>query len=194
VVAVSVWIRLGTPMQAAPFPDDCSVDCTPTSSCDWVCYTSRDNWLNGYGTTCGAWGECNVSGGGGGNCGNGICDSGETCDSCPQDCYASCGTCGDGNCAANEYGGAGSGHPPPSGCDAQHDWCTYCPQDCNGACSQYFCDPQVCDYDGTHGLSNQCMPCTSDVQCAYNDEYCAFDGNCYVSAHCDTQADCTQAL
>ena len=65
---------------------------------------------------------CDPNRGGGGNpsCGDGACDEGEACQSCPQDCGA-CGTCGDGTCGFAES-------------------CQSCAQDC-GSCTSTKCTP-----------------------------------------------------
>ena len=196
LVAIAMWIRLGTPVAAAIFPDSCQQNCTSESDCSQTCYATLEDFINDTATTCGNWGVCNGGGNGNGNgdgnggpCGDGQCNNNETCDSCPQDCYAElCGTCGDGQCEANEYGGAGSGHPVPAGCTVQNNWCRYCPEDCNGSCSQYYCDPQACDYSGDYLY--QCRPCQTGADCAYSDEYC-WGGLCYIgTTQCLTNAEC----
>jgi hypothetical protein len=129
--------------------------------------------------------DCGTGGGGGGpTCGNGTCDGNEDCDSCPRDCSESCGICGDQYCAANEYGGGGSGHPPP--CNVQTDmWCTYCETDCGG-CNPAYCDPQVCADD-----YGRCRPCQSHSECFYTDQYCSpVDGTCHIGTACNDNTDC----
>jgi hypothetical protein len=66
-------------------------------------------------------------------CGDGVCDDGETCTSCPLDC-GFCPKCGDGTCNADET-------------------CASCPQDC-GSCEK--CGDGFCN-DG-----EDCLSCPAD--------------------------------
>jgi hypothetical protein len=78
-------------------------------------------------------------------CGDGTCNSGETCSTCSQDC-GPCNYCGDGRCTSTET-------------------CSSCQQDC-GQCAQptpapvtpivYTCEQrggQCCEYGGTGAVS-----------------------------------------
>jgi hypothetical protein len=67
-------------------------------------------------------------------CGNGTCEAGELCATCPNDCCAS--ACGDGNCGGNES-------------------CDSCPNDC-GPC-------ETCG-DGNCGEGEDCLACPDDCQ------------------------------
>jgi 3D (Asp-Asp-Asp) domain-containing protein len=107
-------------------------------------------------------------------CGDGWCDTGEDCSSCPSDCGAcpSGGggpTCGDGWCDAGEdcsscpsdCGACSGGGGPTCGdgwCDAGED-CSSCPADC-GACSSGGGGP-TCG-DGWCDAGEDCSSCPAD--------------------------------
>jgi hypothetical protein len=219
IISAAMWMKLGMPaIAAAPFPNDCNNVCTTSQACAHECYPDLYSFQNNLTITCLTWGiygspccgdsvcdsgetlscsgDCPPEGcegegcdEGEGECGNDQCDGDEDCDSCPEDCGQDCGYCGDQICAANEFGGGGSQHPP--GCNIPSEsWCDYCEEDCGG-CNPYYCDPAVCEDD-----NGQCRPCEEDSECAFGDEYCAFDGNCYISAECPngTDLECTTAL
>jgi hypothetical protein len=118
------------------------------------------------------------------------CDEDETCDSCTANCHseADCGYCGDGLCAADENGGAGtlnSGH-----CDqVAHTWCAYCPDDC-GACDWQYCHEQaslVCD-----DTTGACRSCYIDQECADWSQWCdsTGTGKCTDGDYCDSLTPC----
>src|SRR3989344_8895732 len=67
-------------------------------------------------------------------CGDAVCDAGETCSSCSEDCGIC--ICGDALCEGDET-------------------CDICPEDC-GACGGSFCGDAVCDIDET------CASCSED--------------------------------
>jgi len=102
----------------------------------YCCTTSWDNICVGEVTSiCGK--SCVA-------CGNGACETGESCSSCPADCGA-CPVCGDGTCAPSEN-------------------CTTCPGDC-GACA-------VCG-DGTCAPTETCETCAGDCgACACAHDKC----------------------
>ncbi len=94
------------------------------------------------------------------SCGDGSCDFGEACDSCPSDCGACAATCGDGTCESVES-------------------CKQCPADC-GAC------PPECG-DGDCNGSETCSSCAGDCgacpkcgdgQCNGNDTCSSCPGDC----------------
>jgi hypothetical protein len=96
-------------------------------------------------------------------CGNGTCDQGETCSSCPQDC-GYCATCPDGFCDDGETCATcpqDCGVCPTCGdgkCNGTEN-CSNCPADC-GACSG--CGDGVCSPGET------CISCPADCgSCAY---------------------------
>lgn len=106
-------------------------------------------------------------------CGDGTCNPGETCSSCPQDC-GSCATCPDGFCDNGENClscPADCGVCPSCGdgkCNGTEN-CTNCPQDC-GKC-------QGCG-DGECSQNETCVSCPADCgSCAY----CG-NGKCEASA------------
>jgi hypothetical protein len=94
-------------------------------------------------------------------CGNGACELGEDCSSCPGDCGV-CSVCGDGVCNGGET-------------------CDSCPGDC-GACTTSYCG------DGTCDAGEDCNSCASD--CGTCASYCG-DGSCDSGEDCNScSADC----
>jgi hypothetical protein len=108
-------------------------------------------------------------------CGDGTCDDGETCTSCPIDC-GFCSTCGNGTCDPGES-------------------CSSCPQDCGAcpACGDGFCNggedcvtcPEDCGVcmtcgDGTCSGTENCTNCPTDCgECAgCGDGHCSADETC----------------
>lgn len=96
-------------------------------------------------------------------CGNNACESAESCQGCPEDCYEQC-VCGDSNC---NWPAEAGGYPWES-CE-EANWyfpdteCSYCPTDC-GACDNDFC----AQWEGLacQGDSGQCGPCSYSDECA----------------------------
>ncbi len=110
-----------------------------------------------------------------GSCGDGQCDDGETCTTCPTDC-GFCSTCGNGVCDPGES-------------------CSSCPMDCGTceSCGDGFCDegetcvtcPGDCGLcpscgDGKCNGTENCQNCPSDCgQCAgCGDGHCSQDETC----------------
>ena len=94
-------------------------------------------------------------------CGDGVCNAGETCNSCAGDCGVCPDSCGDGVCSADET-------------------CTSCSVDC-GLCPE-SCGDGICTADET------CVSC--GVDCGLCPDLCG-DGSCDASEHCSTcDADC----
>jgi len=131
---------------------------------------------------------------------NGVCESDnqgndETCQSCPDDCWAQC-PCGDHTCSWPAEGGGYNdcaSLPNPS-------HCSYCYADC-GPC--FYCWPDVCDGSG------HCEPCDyqfddgdgkcqqvaqdSSYWCGADDEChnsCWTDWNCHYDQWCSQRAAC----
>ena len=83
-----------------------------------------------------------------------------------------------------EFGGYGSGNEPecnPSDPNAESD---YCELDCGG-CWPADCDPYVCEDE-----YGQCRECDDDGECYWDDQYCAWYGQCEHSAICQSSFDC----
>lgn len=94
-------------------------------------------------------------------CGNGTCDGGEACETCPTDCGA-CADCGDGIC------------------NSKYESCTDCEADC-GECVG-FCGDGICE-DG-----ESCTGCPGD--CGVCPSVCG-NGACEFDETCSTcEADC----
>jgi len=119
---------------------------------------------------------------------DGICEYGENCTNCPNDCISGGGTayCGDGICQ------------PATGED-----CLSCASDCrgkqNGAVKNQYC---CGDGDGTNPVGCDDGRCTTDPwMCSDvpSDPYCCGDGtcegdenisNCAIDCGCTSPADC----
>ena len=94
-------------------------------------------------------------------CGNGTCEAGESCSSCPGDCGACPPVCGNETCEAGES-------------------CSSCPGDC-GAC------PPVCG-NGTCEVGESCSSCLGD--CGACPPVCG-NGSCEIGETCSNcVADC----
>jgi cysteine-rich repeat protein len=111
-------------------------------------------------------------------CPNGVCDPGENCVNCPQDCGSVC--CGNGLCDTGENTDncPADCHPPCGNgtCDT-NETCTNCPADC-GLC---FCGNHTCD------PNEDCSTCPGDCNCG---PICP-DGTCDASETCSScPADC----
>jgi len=127
-------------------------------------------------------------------CGDGTCNPGETCSNCPQDC-GSCAMCGDGYCNGGEN-------------------CISCPQDCGvcQSCGDGQCTgtenctncPQDCGKcpgcgDGKCSGTETCVSCPQDCgSCAVCGNGVCNDGETCVNCPQDCGAcalkDCQQAL
>jgi hypothetical protein len=99
-------------------------------------------------------------------CGDGVCDLGEDCNSCPADCISGNGTsgCGNGTCEAGED-------------------CLSCPSDCrgkqNGKPSNRYCCNGDGGSDGENPIDCSDNRCTSSgYQCGSAAAYCCGDTTC----------------
>ena len=114
-----------------------------------------------YGVDCRECEECSESGN---ECGNGICDEGETLDTCPSDCSAS-------ECAAGLI----------LDCD---DTGECCPENwigdgvCDGIDQQFGCDLTCYDNDGGDCVLEDIPGCTDPEADNYNQEATIDDGSC----------------
>lgn len=98
-------------------------------------------------------------------CGDGVCDPGETCATCDEDCGGCPPRCGDGVC------------------DALED-CATCAEDCVALCNE--CAPRC--GDGHCDRSESCASCAED--CGRCDGACG-DGICDAGERCDVcPSDC----
>jgi hypothetical protein len=100
----------------------------------------------------------------GGFCGDGQCNDGETCSTCPNDC-GQCSSCGDGRCDDGET-------------------CNSCPEDC-GICST--CGNGSCDPDETCGsCPEDCGSCNTcgDGFCNHGETCISCPGDCGVCSSC----------
>ena len=136
--------------------------CTPGSTLTCTCPggAAGGQSCNADGS---AYGPCVCGGTDGGtpSCGDGTCDSGETCSTCASDCGACPATCGNGACDSGET-------------------CSTCASDC-GACPPTGCSVQV-SADGNTvtdscGGSDICI-CDLDTTCAAGCDLCLTPGRC----------------
>lgn len=117
-------------------------------------------------------------------CGNGTCDPGETCRSCPKDC-GPCATCGDGVCQTGDAG---------DDSDANSEDCGSCPQDCNGACPS--CGDGVCslaDHETCASCPQDCGQCDG---CLAAHDYCkatSLQGYLDCAQKCNATSACLTA-
>ncbi len=115
-------------------------------------------------------------------CGDGVCDGGERCDTCPADCISGDGTsgCGNGTCETGED-------------------CLNCPSDCRGKQNGNPNNRYCCNGDGTSGGTNPIV-CNDDrcssggYQCGSAVAYCCGDDSCEGSEDpCNCGVDCLPA-
>lgn len=119
-------------------------------------------------------------------CGNGVCQPGETCSSCAQDCGACPPVCGDNVCdlaeSCSDCAFDCGVCPPECGdgtCD-EGETCDTCESDC-GAC------PEICG-DGACEIGESCSTCV--VDCGACPPVCG-DGVCGTEESCETcSTDC----
>jgi hypothetical protein len=96
-------------------------------------------------------------------CGNGTCDEGEDCSTCPGDCGECPPGCGDGQCIGNES------------CSSCPDDCGVCPPECgDGQCN----GEETCST--CPGDCGQCPPGCGDGQCIGNESCSSCPDDCGV--------------
>jgi hypothetical protein len=130
-------------------------------------------------------------------CGDGTCNGGETCATCPADCGA-CPppppTCGNGTCDGTETcascpADCGVCPPPPptcgnGTCDVATESCLTCPADC-GICPP----PPICG-NGTCEPTETCSSCPADCGSCLPPPLCG-NGTCDATETCRTcPSDC----
>ena len=103
-------------------------------------------------------------------CGNGTCDPGENCESCPSDCTCSSG-CNMGMCCVPNCEGKTCGD---DGCGGK------CGQGCGSMarCDKGNCVADVLCGNGTVDSSEDCVSCPADVVCTGKAK--CFDAKCCV--------------
>ncbi len=122
-------------------------------------------------------------------CGNGSCEGGESCASCPADCGTCPPVCGNGTCEPGESCAdcwQDCGLCPPScgnGVCEPGETCATCPGDCGQCCGNGLCDhgeswatcpgdcPPACG-DGFCNGSESWGACPADCPPACGDTYC----------------------
>jgi hypothetical protein len=179
---VSGFCQDGSP----PCPDDGQF-CNGSEGCDEVnntCTTSGDPCAQG--TICNEnTDSCDLLG-----CGNGVCDEGENCNTCPEDCLSgsggTCGACFKGVCN-------GECHPVKEGPDCADCAPSYCCGDgfCEGEENSYDCEvdcgaPPACGDGECNGAENQCT-CPDDCGTPPSTETSCSDG---IDNDCDLITDC----
>lgn len=130
-------------------------------------------------------------------CGDGTCDSGESCSKCEVDCGA-CPYCGDGTCDSNE-----TCQSCKSDCGACTGLCSSCEK--NEDCDSGFCARRICDgLRACYATSNGSCPtvdgygcpsktlfdtCTSQTDCTINGT-CKKYNSSRCLQYCNSTADC----
>ena len=116
-------------------------------------------------------------------CGNGVCQTGETCSTCPADCGVCPPVCGDATCNGRETCSSCStdcGVCPPVCGDAScngSETCSSCPADC-GVCPP----PPVCG-DATCSGGETCSSCPADCGVCPENQ-CTVDSDCVPEVCC----------
>jgi hypothetical protein len=89
-------------------------------------------------------------------CGDGACNNGENCSSCPGDC-GPCEWCGDGKCNNGEN-------------------CSSCSQDCGGCCPNGACD----NGENCSTCPNDCGQCCGNGACDFGETCGSCDKDCGI--------------
>jgi len=184
----------------------CLVTPIETCVCDQDSYCCESEWdetcvseVDSFG--CGNCGTASP-------CGNGDCDFGEDCGSCPEDCGPCGGSCGDLTCdpdedcnSCPEDCGPCSGSCGDTSC-SDDESCYSCPQDC-GDCSGQCCEANntpgcedyqttacVCEQDNWCCTSDWDQTCVSEVDSfgcgACGGQPTCGDGDCTADEDCQT--------
>jgi N-acetylneuraminic acid mutarotase len=182
----------------------CSADGRCVVACQPAC-DGRACGSNGCGGTCGVCPDdqiCNANGACvviPANCGDGACNNGEDCATCPGDCGA---CCGDDACTAG-HGEDCTTCPADCGCPAG-DVCDPAARDCVAACVP-DCNGRQCGDDGCGGLCGRCAggqlcddtgACVNICQPNCVGRACGPDGcggacgACGPGSHCDNLGQC----
>lgn len=173
--------------------------CVPGATRSCACPTGGamgSQTCDGAGSGYGACGPCNVAA----RCGDGMCNSTETCSSCPADCMPCAMRCGDGTCNGTETCSSCPADCRPCSttprcgdgvCTAPGETCSSCSDDC-GACPPR-CGDGTCN--GTETCSSCstdcgtcesiCLPCTQDSDCGTGfcgNRRCDGARGCYASS------------
>jgi hypothetical protein len=116
-------------------------------------------------------------GGGGGSCGNGICDKGETADSCCHDCGCPAGlSCQNGSCTPNP--GPVCGNNKCEAGETSDNCCQDCGcpkgESCHSGKCESSCGNGVCDGNETPNTCCQDCGCENGYACQNNS--CSYIG------------------
>lgn len=129
-------------------------------------------------------------------CGNGTCESSETCSSCPSDC-GSCSSCGDGTCDGDETcttceTDCGTCSTCGNGaCDIGED-CNSCPSDCVSG-SGPSCGNGICEAAAGEDCNSCASDCDSKTKGNPKTHYCCGDGGVCGSSQCNADPySCTE--
>ncbi|MHC5094757.1 MAG: GDSL-type esterase/lipase family protein [Planctomycetota bacterium] len=177
----------------------CPEDCGAPTTTELNCSDGIDDDCDGY-TDCED-SDCMGDPACPAYCGNGTCDPGEDCSSCPDDCISKTGgapnsryCCGDGVCegaedavnCAVDCGGGGS-YCDDGTCDPGEDQCN-CPEDCGTPpATETVCDDGI-DDDCDSYTDCDDIDCDGDPAC--QSSYCG-DGTCDPGEdQCNCAADC----
>lgn len=159
-------------------------DGTCRTSCGDCCADPNSGDCTAYQASCGPCSD-------GSFCGDGTCDTGEDCSSCPVDCGACPSSCGDGTCDPGEdcascEADCGACNCGDGQCTAPAEDCASCPADC-GACPAAQCG--FCASDGT----TSCSVATEAQDCTWSvtKDFCTknTDRECPNGNECDGKGD-----
>ncbi|HEV8324180.1 MAG TPA: hypothetical protein VG389_21355 [Myxococcota bacterium] len=117
-------------------------------------------------------------------CGNGICSGTETCSTCPSDCGACCGNgvCGGGETCSSCPGDCGACGPVCGDFSCSGgETCTSCPTDCGSCCGNGVCTGgetcSTCPSD-----CGSCAPFCGDFTCNGTETCSTCPGDCGTCA------------